>query len=278
MIHNFISLLRHDISQGIIHKWKQFLVSALLFAFSAFVFTKHVNSFFAHNNIDSKTGIIDFLINMFIGNEPYEPETQQGIRLSIIWFVFHAFLFSFPGFYINDDLKKNATAFILRVKSRRQWWESKFIWCVLTVFAYYTVFFIVICLFSLLFGSFSLSANEQIAAEFFGLGISGVKASDMLFVSFILPMMISIAIAVFEAALSLIVKPFYSFIIVICYLAASAFYCDVFLLFNFSMLNRNSLFSGHSEITGKSGILISLGLIIISYLIGIFAVRKKNIL
>jgi len=274
MIHHFISLLCHDISEGIIRKWKYFVVAAALFSFTAFVFSKNVNSFFAYNHINSKAGVLDFLINVFAGNEPYDPEAHKGISLPMIWIVFHALLFSLVGFYIKDDLKKNAAPFILRVKSRWQWWTSKFVWCVLTVLIYYLLFFAVLCI----FGSFSFTAHEKVALDFFDLGISGVKNSDIFLASFILPMIISVSIAVLEAAVSLIIKPFYCFVFVVCYLAASAFHCNLFLLFNFAMLNRNNLFSSYDKITFYNGVLISAILIVLSYALGIFVIKKKDIL
>ncbi len=277
MIHNIILLLKHDIFEGIFHKWKFFLVSLLFFSFVDFVFIKSVNSININYNINLKCSITDLTLNMFIGNEPFDAAIKKGINLSVIWFVFHSLLFSYIGFYVVDDLKKNATSFILRVKSKKQWWTSKFIWCVLTVIIYFALFFTVSLIFTVFFGKVSFSADKMIASKLFEINISDISVYNIIFTLFLLPMIIAVSIAVFEAVISLILKPFYSFLIVVCYLAASAFYCSVYLLFNFSMIIRNN-FYGINGMTNECGIFIAVVFAFICYLAGLFIIKRKNIL
>ena len=277
MIHNFISLLKHDVFEGVFHKWKYFLVAVLFFSFVDFVFINNANSLFIAYNVDLKCSISDLLLNMFIGNEPFEPEIKKGVSLSVTWFFSHSLLFSFIGFYITDDLKKNATSFILRVKSKKQWWTSKCVWCVLTVIIYYTLFFIIALIFAAFFGTFSFSTSNLIASELFEIDISGVDVFDIIFTSLLLPMIISVSIAFFEAVLNLILKPVYAFLIVIYYLAASAFYCSEYLLFNFSMVIRND-FYGVNGVTNQYGVLIAVCLVVACYLIGAVFIKRKDIL
>ena len=277
MIHNIILLLKHDIFEGIFHKWKFFLVSLLFFSFVDFVFIKSVNSININYNINLKCSITDLTLNMFIGNEPFDAAIKKGINLSVIWFVFHSLLFSYIGFYVVDDLKKNATSFILRVKSKKQWWTSKFIWCVLTVVIYFALFFTVSLIFTVFFGKVSFSADKMIASKLFEINISDISVYNIIFTLFLLPMIIAVSIAVFEAVISLILKPFYSFLIVVCYLAASAFYCSVYLLFNFSMIIRNN-FYGINGMTNECGIFIAVVFAFICYLAGLFIIKRKNIL
>lgn len=276
MIHSFLSLLKHDIFEGVLRKWKYFLVAALFFAFVDFVFVHNVSSLFSSDSPDLKCSITDIILNMFIGNEPFDPAVRKGISLSVTWFVFHALLFSFIGFYITDDLKKNATSFILRVKSKRQWWTSKFLWCIITVFAYYALFFVIAIIFAIFWGTASFDASSLIAEEIFEIQVLDVSVCNIIFSSLLLPMTISVSIAVFEAALSLILKPVYCFLIVICYLAASAFYCSVCLLFNFSMVTRNN-FYGVNGVLNQYGALIAIIITIAGYLIGMTLIKNKDI-
>ncbi len=277
MIHNFLPLLKHDIFEGIFHRWRYFLVAVLFFAFTDFVFVNNVSTFFASSDENLKCSIADIILNMFIGNEQFAPDLKKGIHISIIWLVFHTLMFSFIGFYIEDDLKKNATSLIIRVKSRKQWWTSKAIWCVLTVSIYYALFFAVALVFAALFGTISFEANTQIAYEFLNINVSDVGMFDVIFASFILPMIISTSVALFSAMLSLIMKPVYAFLIVIFYLAASAFYCSVFLLFNFSMIIRNNFYSVNG-VANQYGALIAICLMMVSYSIGLILIRRKDIL
>ncbi len=277
MIHNFMSLLKHDILHGILLRWRYFLVAVLFFTFTDFAFMNNVNSLNLAADSVLKCSITDYILNMFIGNEPFDFELKKGISLSVVWFVFHAVLFSSMGFYITDDLNKNAFIFILKVKSRRKWWISKVVWCVLIVIIYYALFFIVSFIFAALFGTVSLSVNDLVVQRMFGFSVSGISIFDILLSSFFLPMAISCSFAVLEAALSLILKPLYSFLIIICYLIASTFYCRIYLLFNFSMIIRNN-FYGINGVTNQYGILIAVILVVVSSVFGVFIIKRKNIL
>lgn len=277
MVHSFISLLKHDIFEGIFHKWKYFLVAVLFFIFVDFVFLNSVKSLFMAYDTDLKCSIADLVLNMFIGNEPFDTTANEGINLSVTWFVFHSLLFSFIGFYITDDLKKNATSFILRVKSKTQWWTSKAVWCVFTVILYYVLFFIIAVIFAAVFGTVSFDANHLIATELFDIDISGVDALDIVFNSLLLPMTVSVSFAVFEAFMSLIIKPVYIYLIIICYLAASAFYDSVYLLFNFSMIIRHNFYDVNG-VANQYGVLIAACLTVVCYLTGIAVVKRKDIL
>lgn len=277
MIRNFLSLLRHDLFKGILCKWKYFFIATLFFIFVDFMLVANVNSLFSDDFPNLKCSISDIMINMFIGNEPFDPSLQKGIELPVAWFVFHALLYSFIGFYIIDDLKKNATSLILRVKSKRQWWTSKVMWCIIAVIVYYALFFIIAIVFATLFGTVSFNAESLIAETMFAIQVLDVDVKNTIFSAFILPMIISVAIAVFQAVLSLIIKPIYSFLIVICYLVFSTFYCNVCLLFNFSMLIRNN-FHGVNGVSNQYGALTAVIVTIVSYLLGIAFVKKKDIL
>lgn len=277
MIHSLLSLLKHDIFEGIICKWKYYFLAILFFVFVDFVFVTNVNSSFSALNINIQCSISDIVINTFLGNEPFDPAVNKGVNLSITWFVFHALLFSFISFYITNDLKKNTTSLLLRVRSKKLWWTSKYIWCIATVFLYYSLFFAIAIIFASCFGTASFDVSNLIADEFFGMQIKNISVWKMLFSSLLLPMIISVAIAVFESALSLVLKPIYSFIVLICYLVASTFYYSEYLLFNFSMVIRNN-FEGVNGVSNQYGMLIAILIIVVSYFAGMTFIKRKDIL
>lgn len=277
MIHSFLSLLKHDIFEGVICKWKYYFLTVLFFAFVDFVFVTNVISSFIAFNINIQCSITDIVINTFLGNEPFDPAVNKGVSLSVTWFIFHALLFFFISLYITDDLKKNAISLLLRVKSKQLWWTSKFIWCIITVVVYYFLFLAIAVIFASCFGIASFDVSSLIADEFFGIQILDISVWKMFFSSLLLPMMISVAIAVFECALCLIIKPIYSFIILICYLVASTFYCSEYLLFNFSMVIRNK-FEGVNGVLNQYAVLITILIIAVSYLVGLSFIKRKDIL
>lgn len=268
MIRHFAALLRHDASEGILKRWKYYALSALFFCFVSFVFNR--------NNKAAGPGFIDYFINAFLGNEPFQQGGHTGIKISMIWFVFHASLLAMVGFYIVNDLRKSATSYILRVKSRNLWWAGKYVWCLLTVLVYYCLFFVICLLFSAC--NFSLHVNSQIALNYFHLNASHIGAPDLFLTVCILPMLISMAMCIFEIALGLIIRPVFSYIFIIVILIASAYYRNIFLIGNYTMVIRSDFFSHPQGITYQNGILLSLILMAFSYFLGRYAIAKKSIL
>lgn len=274
-MHNLFLLVKHDLRQGVLHRWKFFLISLLYFVFIDIVFIVGINTMFADTNV--KCSISDIMLNIFIGNKPFDPTEGKGINIAINWIVFHTLLFSSIGFYLIDDLKKSATQIILRTKSRTLWWTSKIIWCTVLVVSYYLLFFICAVLCGFFSGNITFSLSDEIVSELYEITVQGVSVGKTIFTIIVLPMIVSISFAIVNAFISLIVKPIISLILVVCYLVASAFYESPILLFNYSMVWRNN-FDGVNGVSNQNGVLISIVLLLICFTIGIKVIKKKDIL
>lgn len=274
-IHNLLALIKHDITEGILHRWKFFVISVLFFMFVDFVFIHNVSTAFADSTI--RCSISDIILNMFVGNEPFNPLSQEGIHIAIEWLMFFALLFSSVGYYIIDDLRKNSVSFLLRTKSKPQWWISKIIWCVLLVIIYYALFFLCAVICAAFFGKISFIPNEVIAYEMFDIDVAGISVLRFIFSVLVLPLVISISVAVIESVISLILKPIYALLIVICYLALSAFYLSPCFLFNYSMLIRDN-FDGVCGVANFYGALISVCVFAVGIFVGIVLIKRKDIL
>lgn len=274
-MHNLFLLVKHDLRQGILYRWKFFLISLLYFVFIDIVFIVGINTMFADTNV--KCSISDIMLNIFIGNKSCDPTEGNGVNIAINWIVFHALLFSSIGFYLIDDLKKSATQIILRTKSRTLWWTSKIIWCTVLVVSYYLLFFICAVLCGFFSGNMTFSLSDEIVSELYEITLQGVSVGKTIFTIIVLPMIVSISFAIVNAFVSLIVKPIISLILVVCYLVASAFYESPILLFNYSMVLRNN-FDGVNGVSNQNGVLISIVLLLICFTIGIKVIKKKDIL
>lgn len=269
-VNPFFRLLYNDFIKGIIQRYKYFLIAFLFFSFICFEFRIKINN--------PDCSVFDFLLNFFVGNQPFDIQSEEKIDISIIWILFHSILSLIVGFYVSDDIKKSASSLIIRVQSKKIWWSSKFIWCITSVFVYYVIYLFTIILFCAIFGDLSLTTNTQIAEKVFDIDISLIKNTDLLLVFFAMPMITSMATSVFQITLGLIIKPVYSFMVIVTVMVCSSFYSNPFLLFNFSMICRYNYFSSKSNITLYNGILISFFIIVLSYIIGTIVIKKKDII
>ena len=62
-MHNLFLLVKHDLRQGILYRWKFFLISLLYFVFIDIVFIVGINTMFADTNV--KCSISDIMLNIF---------------------------------------------------------------------------------------------------------------------------------------------------------------------------------------------------------------------
>ena len=213
-VKNLCILIRHDIISGVRNKWKAYLGALILFSFLLFSGMKNISLYYQNNGMEGTFGLAEILIYIFLGNEPFNPSSFSGIDLSMEWFSFFAYLAFITGFYPNDELQKSADSFLVRVQSRRLWWSSKFIWCFFAVCVYFFLFIVVAVIFVSCFGDITSWGNRMLMKSYFNVDIGSLDFTDFALISFLLPMIIAIAIAQLQMVLSFILKPIFSFLII----------------------------------------------------------------
>lgn len=273
MIRNFLLLLKRDVQEGIMRRWKLYLFALIVFLFSNIAFLLSVKSL----DIVDRCCTADYILNAFIGNEPFDLSSRTMIDFPITWFTFYSLLIFIIGFYIVDDLKKNATVFLLRIASRRLWWLSKLVWCIFTVVLYYLIFLFACIVISFVFGEVSFSPNKDIAQTVFAFDASNVTSIDFLITGILPSLFVSIAIAIFEILLCLIVKPVYSYVVVLCYLVGNIFACKEFLILNYSMFIRSDFMGANSTLNG-CGLVVSVAIIVVCIISGMFIIKNKDLI
>lgn len=273
----FFRLLSHDITEGIIHNRKFFIFAALLFIFIDFVYWHNISLYFSDYNSVVDCGVLDFFMNVFAGCDPFDPEANKGVDIPITWFSFNVLPYLFVGLYITNDLQTSADTFILRVKSRYLWWLSKIVWCVVSSTLYYLLFFVISTAFTLLSGNFSLTQNSLITEEFLELNTYGKNMTEIFISSVLLPWMITTCHMTFDAIISITFGPVVAFLMIVCLMTTSVFYCSEFLPFNFSMLIRTD-FCAINNISIYTELEVAFLIIVICLFLGLPIIKRKNII
>lgn len=273
MIKNNFLLIKHDIYNGILCKWKYYVLAILLFSFVDFAFMQKVN---LTTKTNMNISVSNLLINMFTGNEPFDIETLTGGAISIVWLCFFVLLFSAIAFYPTTDIKNSSSLYMLRVKSKGQWLNAKFVWCALTVIIYYLLFMIVNLVFSIISGKLSFLSDNNLNQLLNNISTNNVSSLEIFFSAFLLPLLISMALAFFEVTLSLIVKPIFSFMAVIFIMVVSSFYSNALLLLNYAMIIRTD-FSAICGFDNTFALIVSLIVIVVCYASGLLIIRKKDL-
>ena len=93
----------------------------------------------------------------------------------------------------------------------------------------------------------------------------------------VLPPLVMIAVNLMQMTLSLFVRPIYSYIITGVLLLASTYYQSPFLIGNYAMPIRSSRMV-ENGVNPIYGVLFSVGIAIISYLVGLLYFKRYDIL
>lgn len=273
-LRRFCLLLKHDIHSGIICKWKLYFVSALVFGFFFSAFLHHYEILSDVMNLGSGVGIIDFLASVFIGNNPIDLSSFMGVDISLVWVVFNSLLIILVGFYPKDELKKTSSLFVVRARSRRMWWTSKYVWCVISVVIYYLLLLLLAYIFTLFFGAKELQANSVLFGALYNIDISGISFGRLILSSIFLPMITCIAISEIQILISLFTNSVIGCISSLCFMIAASVYDAKVLIYNYTMICRTYLLSDKEVVFAFVGLSV---LLLVTYLFGHFFINKKDI-
>lgn len=276
---NLRSLICYDFHEGILRRMKLFLIVLFCFLFASALLALNVNSYLASREITEKIRVMDFVLNIFAGCEPFGLRAGTRVDLPIQWLVFQSLLAYVIGFYLKEDLSISASGLILRMSSRRVWWRSKYIWCIMSVLIYYAVFMLSVIFMTAVFGDFFSFGNAMVEREFFSVNIQG-KSMTAIFIAYIaLPLLTSLAVSLCQMTASLIIEPLYCFLVNLCLMVGAVFYSSPALLYNFSMVKRNVCFGGMDDrISNATGCAVLCSFIIIPYFIGSVLIKRKDII
>jgi hypothetical protein len=229
------------------NKWK-FLVSGIAALILCFVFQSQggILGGSEYSADALSPTVADYLVFMELGMEVYIPSPTNPFEIPIFWLIPPILIALLVSSYPTEDLKDYAINVLCRVRNKKVWWNAKCAWVVLTVIAFYALYFAVSFLYALIGnGAVSWMPNETVENVVNGLSFAHIDAKD-LYVAFCVPVAVSVALALCQMLLSFILRPVFGFLIIMVYLMASVYYFSPFLIGDYSMLIRNGFFNPES--------------------------------
>lgn len=271
----FKTLIKYDIMHGTFEQWKFFIFAIIIFLSINFFFFMSVQNVF---NGKEHAYFIDYLMNMFFGIAPFKNDGKNVFIIPIVWLLFNSFLGIINGFYITKDLKKNATAYLIRIKSRKLWWTSKFVWCIFSTIVYYFLFVVSIVIIMGISGCFDFGTNAAVCENFFGVSFNFIDITQLYIASLFVPLIISTGVSALQIMLTLFIKPIYVFIGLLGLLVTSVYFYSPMLVYNYSMVARNNILDGVDISSTLQGIIIGCGLMVSAFIVGMIKIKRKDIL
>lgn len=220
---------------------------------------------------------MDYFLHIFEGMRPFNQFSDEKFQIPITWFLINMILFYFAGKYPYSEIYNNHGAnVLLKGGSRGKWFLSKWLWSILCVMLYYFVayaFVLIFCLVAQVPISFDIKPIEYqnlLSPVFESTQIDVVKVM-------ILPVITSMAAVSVQLVISLVTSAFMGFMFMAVLYISSAYYFTPFLVGNFSMLARSSIFCADG-INVIQAISASILIIVLSLVVGIWVFRRQDIM
>lgn len=282
----FFKIVNSDLKNGFKYNKKKYLITALLFCFFClqFFLERRIVEYLNPDILSSKASLGDYLFYIFVGNSNFEFSGILSERITFTlptsWLIMILWLLYMTLNYPYKDLMGIGKHILVLSHKRSYWWFSKCIWVTTSVLLYYIIGLSSAILCSFLFGATpTLNISNYVPYDFIDYDHSLMNGPPWQPLGLLLVEMpfVCIALSLVQLLLSLLMKPFYSYIILVLYLIICSYFNSPFLLANYSMAARSELYisSGLSLITGG---VFSFWIISIVLLIGLLLFNRLDII
>ncbi len=275
---SFFLQIKHDFYKGTIEGWKRYAIALCIFIFLCFVFQIRAEKIIQFNKISKEISFSDFILFMFRGMNVFDGNAVELQDKLPQWFLVNIYLSIIIGYFPLKDLSESGIQVLIRTKSRVSWWLSKCLWVIYNVLIYYTIFIIVITVFSLFHGGLSLELSKELNLILSNLDISKFNFKGILVVGIILPLITSITFSLIQLLISLFTNSIIRNMFIITVLTLTPFYCNSFFIGNYLMILRSNLNIGDSGVSIVYGIVICVVLSIATIFIGANKIKRYDIL
>lgn len=274
----FCKLVIYDIKNGIgrnIHLYAVTWMLCIIFV-SAFYF--HISQGKNPSQGTEACTMTNILFYLFQGKEPFSPELGNAFVFPVIWLC----IFLFSAYLTLDYPFRNLTGHgiyvITRIGSRTYWWLSKCIFVCCSTLLYFFIWYFITGLFCMIFGiPISLQFAESINVDFLHMELAAVTQKQVMMLLVGLPVLTSLAVNFIQLCLGLFVDRIYCFLITAILLFASTYFQTPFFIGNFAMVKR-SIYCVADGMTMGWGLFITISLVVLCILIGVWRMIKYDIL
>lgn len=279
----FYKFLRHDLRYGIFLHWKRCIVTFLMFfclAFPHFLVLRiyeliHPDFF----NVPVTTADYFFAMVGGCGQMEALDGAPSFFSIPTSWSVFVLWLLFVSLYYPFAELRGIGKQLMVLSGSRWNWWFSKCVWVSINTIINFLLAFLASAACALLLGAkFSMQANYYVASELqmhmqhLTSSTTWDMGTSFLFLCFAL-----IAFALVQLALSVVIRPIFSYLAISAYLFAGIYIQSPWFLGNYLMAARYRLFIDTGVSVGQ-GFLILIWLIALCVLLGGICFSRMDIL
>ncbi|MDD6406271.1 MAG: hypothetical protein PUG00_10830 [Clostridiales bacterium] len=271
-------LLGRDIRNGIIAKWYLFLIPVLFAVTQTYELHNYLQSLLANNTMFVQGTIGDYILFVMKGMEVFYFDPRETFLIPVYWFAFQIGLAYMVAYYAYDDFTVNGRVIFIAAGSRKQWWISKFLYCILAGVLYFAVCAATICICAKCYGAYmSLDTTTALMMHIYPTTSVGLDQWEIMFISVLLPVLVSVAISQIQVLMGFLINPVVSFAVVCAMYILSAYYTTWYLAGSYTMWLRSSYIVADG-LNPMSGALIAGGLMFAALVGGLMYFDNKDVL
>ena len=264
---SWFRIAAHDLRAGVLRR--RYLAALVIFGIPCFSCIIRQG--------EALGGGLDVLAYCLKGVRPLE-SGPNDFEFPIFWFLVMG-----GGLFLNldyplNDLTEAGQQVLIRSVSKRGWFLSKCLWCLLSCGVYLLLGTITAFFFGAVFGrGLDVQVSPQFYEQMMGLYVPEVTPGQVLIGAVLLPYLTMAAYHVLQMVFCLFMKPIFSFLICICMLVVSIFVYSPFMLGNGAMVMRSgSLQEGALALDQTA--LLCVGVIAAAILAGVIRFRRMDFL
>lgn len=270
----FSRLIKFDIRNGIIRFWYRYVIVIVFFMLSA-VSLWSAGSAFGLNPASFSLG--DYYVSAFLGMKEYFYNPRDPFNFPALWMLLFLSVSYLTLNYPYHDLMGSGRHELIESADRSLWWYSKCCWVVISAVLFFAAAIIGMCIVVVASGgSLSISLCPEIVS-ILDFGEEYIPGPWNISSLIILMPLATISLCLLQLALSLIMKPIFSFAFTVSLLFFSAYFNVPFLLGNYLMVARSNIFIPMgTDFTW--GLIISFCFSFLAILLGKKLFRKMDII
>jgi hypothetical protein len=184
---------------------------------------------------EEENNLVDLWLFLLSGND----ESSDGIPFPpFMWILIQASLGMLVGDYLYKELKENSFYVLLRVKRRFDWYIAKVVWVFITVVVFYCTILAAVLISSIWIDGDMNIWGTYAQSVFKSSFIVDVNPVTFFIFSFVSCFITSLLISIVQVVLTMVMKPIYSYLIIMGILLLSVYIPSPYLIGEYLLVNR----------------------------------------
>lgn len=276
----FIKLLWFDLRRGLLQNPLIFGIPVALALVACIDLVNRAAGLNSYLGTKTQAGFWDFIMYIYGGMDKYILNAGNPMMTPIRW----AIVFLSIGFltlnYPFKDMQTYGQQILIRTKGRTAWWLSKCGWGMFTVLVYHGLIFLTAALFCLVTrGDFTGGFHKALIYAVFQVEQGNMAVGTTVWTAAItiLPVFVSLGMNLAQMALSLFIKPIFSFLATGFLMISSAYFTSPYMIGNYAMALRYDLVITEG-VHVEAGWILAAALTLAAIVAGCIRFRRYDIL